>query len=67
MFGRAYGTATSRAGFERFGEDAPRHPSRDEDSAVIDVSLTKIPSPVNPLRIPPVALVTNLHQLIQNP
>ena len=33
MFGREHGAATSRTGPQRLGKDAPRHPSRDEDSA----------------------------------
>ena len=30
---REHGAATSRTGPQRLGKDAPRHPSRDEDSA----------------------------------
>ena len=33
LFGREHGAATSRTGPQRLGKDAPRHPSRDEDSA----------------------------------
>jgi len=34
MFGREHGAATSRTGLKRLGEDAPRHPSRDEDGPI---------------------------------
>jgi hypothetical protein len=44
MFGRNHGAATSRTGLQRLGQDAPRHSSRDKDSAESVLKRTLRPS-----------------------